>query len=40
MMPIMLFYVYPAAILQACFLPPPPAPPPHSQPKEDTKPVD
>ena len=24
-MPIMLFYVYPAAVLQACFLPPAPA---------------
>jgi hypothetical protein len=37
-MPIMLFFIYPAAVLQACFLPPAP-----SQPRpaaEDAKPVD
>ena len=39
-MPIMLFFVYPAAILQACFLPAMPPPPPGPRPVEDTKPVD
>jgi hypothetical protein len=39
-MPIMLFFVYPAAILQACFLPAMPAPPPSPRPAEGAKPVD
>lgn len=39
-MPIMLFFIYPAAILQACFLPPMPAPTAQRPATEDAKPVD
>jgi hypothetical protein len=39
-MPIMLFFVFPAAILQACFLPPMPAPVAPRPTAEDAKPVD
>ena len=39
-MPIMLFFIYPAAILQACFLPPMPAPAQPRPASEDAKPVD
>ena len=35
-MPIMLFFIYPAAILQACFLPPMPGHPLHRAPRPRT----
>lgn len=38
-MPIMLFFIYPAAILQACFMPPMPSPVARP-PAADAKPVD
>jgi len=39
-MPIMLFFIYPAAILQACFLPLMPAPAAPQSAAEDAMPVD
>ena len=39
-MPIMLWFIYPAAILQACFVPPTSAPAQPRPAAEDAKPVD
>ena len=39
-MPIMLFFIFPAAILQACLLPPQPAPAQPRPASEGAKPLD
>jgi hypothetical protein len=39
-MPIMLYFIYPAAILQACFMPLMPAPAQPRPAADDAKPVD